>query len=151
MGTKHLRTLALLLAVFTLGSILLMACARPGSPTANTGSNNGGGTTSPTQPASCPTGDTVKTGSITFEQACITLAKGGTLKIVQQVTSIHEFDYGQWSNGKGETTPAPAGAPALKALMLQGPSVSVGPFTTAGTFHIYCTIHTNMNLTVIVK
>jgi hypothetical protein len=26
-----------------------------------------------------------------------------------------------------------------------------GPFTTAGIFHIYCTIHQGMNLTIVVQ
>lgn len=153
MVTKHLRTLALLLAAFALGSTLLMACARPGTTTANNGGGgggNGGGAT-PTQPASCPSGDTVKTGSATFEQPCITLAKGTTLKVVQAQTSFHILDYGQWNNGTAQPSAAPAGAPAMKALQLQGPSVSIGPFNTAGTYHIYCTVHPNMNLMVIVK
>jgi plastocyanin len=29
--------------------------------------------------------------------------------------------------------------------------VAVGPFNTAGTFHLYCSVHLNMNLTVIVQ
>lgn len=30
-------------------------------------------------------------------------------------------------------------------------SAAIGPFNTAGTYHLYCTIHQNMNLTVIVQ
>jgi plastocyanin len=92
----------------------------------------------------------VKTGTSTFEQTCITLSKGGTLKLVQDQTSYHIFDYGQW-NGSTPQQQTPAGAPSLKNLTLSGPSVSIGPFTTAGTYHIYCTVHPGMNLTVVVK
>ena len=28
---------------------------------------------------------------------------------------------------------------------------TIGPFNTAGTFHLYCTVHQGMNLTVIVQ
>ena len=30
-------------------------------------------------------------------------------------------------------------------------SLKIGPFTTAGIFHIYCTIHRGMNLTIVVQ
>jgi plastocyanin len=150
MTKKHLRTLALLLAVFALGSMLLMGCSRPG--VASTGGSSGNGSSSSSGSSnSCPSGDTVKTGTSTFEQSCITLAKGGTLKIVQDQTSYHIFDYGQWQGTTAQKQNAPAGAPALKDLTLSGPSVDVGPFTAAGTFHIYCTVHPGMDLTVIVK
>jgi len=29
--------------------------------------------------------------------------------------------------------------------------VEIGPFTTTGVFHIYCTLHTGMNLTIVVE
>jgi plastocyanin len=150
MAKKQWRTLTLLLAAFALGSLLLVACARPGSPAASSGGSSSSSSSSSSNTGSCPTGDTVKTGVSSFEQTCITLSKGGTLKIVQDQTSFHIFDYGQWNNGTAQTATYP-GAPELKDLKLQGPSVSIGPFTTAGTFHIYCTVHQNMDLTVIVK
>lgn len=148
MAKKHLRTLALLLAAFALGSMLLMACARPG--TASTSTNNGSSSSSSGSSSSCPSGDTVKTGTSTFEQSCITLAKGSTLKFVQDQTSYHILDYGQW-NGSTAQPQTPADAPAMKDLTLSGASASVGPFTTAGTYHIYCTVHPSMDLTVVVK
>jgi plastocyanin len=43
------------------------------------------------------------------------------------------------------------GAPVMHGLDLKGGSVAIGPFTTAGTFHLYCTIHQGMNLTVVVQ
>jgi len=149
MAKKHLRTLALLLAAFALGSMLLMACARPG--TASTSTNSGSPASSSSgSSGSCPTGDTVKTGTSSFEQSCITLTKGSTLKVVQDQTSYHILDYGQW-NGSTAQPQTPANAPAMKDLTLSGASVSIGPFTTAGTYHIYCTVHPNMDLTVVVK
>ena len=30
-------------------------------------------------------------------------------------------------------------------------SVEVGPFATAGVYHIYCTLHQGMNLTIVVQ
>ncbi|WP_156025391.1 cupredoxin domain-containing protein [Thermogemmatispora carboxidivorans] len=86
-----------------------------------------------------------------FAQSCITLSKGGTLKVVPGPGStLHILDYGQWKNGSAEPA-TPSGAPPLKDVQVTSSSVSIGPFTTAGTYHIYCTIHPGMNLTVIVK
>jgi len=36
-------------------------------------------------------------------------------------------------------------------LQINGNNAQIGPFTTAGTFHIYCSIHPGMNLTITVK
>ena len=149
MTKKHLRTLALLVAAFALSSMLLMACARPG--TASTSSNNGSSSSSSSSSGSCPTGDTVKTGTNSFEQTCITLAKGATLKVVQDQQSYHILDYGKWNGTTAAPQATPAGAPAMKNLTVSGPSVNIGPFTTAGTYNIYCTVHPGMDLTVVVK
>lgn len=160
MAKKHMRMLALFLAVFAFGSLLLVACARPGTPTASSNSSSGSPTASATSSSpssggsgggSCPSGTTVKTSVSNFEQSCITLSKGATLKVVQDQTSYHILDYGQWSGSTQQPQAAPPGAPAMKDLTLSGPSVSIGPFNTAGTYHIYCTVHQGMNLTVVVK
>jgi plastocyanin len=155
MAKKQLRALALLLAALVFGSIVLMACARPGSSTANATSTIGPSSTATsapvaTQPLSCPTGTSVKTGATTFEQACITLSKGDTLQFIPDVASFHQLDYGLW-NGTTASPETPSGAPAMKGLKVTGANASVGPFTTAGTYHIYCIVHPSMNLTVIVK
>lgn len=147
---KQWRAIAFLLVVFALGSILLTACTRPG--TASTGSSTTTTTGSNTsQPASCPEGDTVKTGLTAFEQTCITLKKGSSLKITQSQTTVHIFAYGQWSGTAAKPESPPSGAPEMNNLQLSGNSVSVGPFTAAGTYHIYCTIHPGMMLMVMVK
>ncbi len=147
MTKKHLYTLGLLLAAFVLGSILLVACANPGT----SGTSSGSSPSSSGSSNSCVSGDTVKTENTSFDQSCITLSKGGTLKIVQDRTSYHILDYGQWNGSTAQQQPAPSGAPALKDLALSGQSVSIGPFTTPGTYYIYCTVHPGMNLTIIVK
>jgi plastocyanin len=58
---------------------------------------------------------------------------------------------GTWENG----TPHSArelGAPLVKDVQINGAGSQVlGPFTTAGTFKFYCTIHSGMNLTVVVQ
>ena len=140
---KQWRLLALTLTAFALGSVLLAACIRPG--TASTGPS-----TSATSAPSCPSGTTVKTGTTSFEQSCIQLKKGGTLTIAPDQSSFHQFDFGQWNNGTQQPE-SPPNAPTLKDLQETGSNVQIGPFTTAGTYHIYCTVHTGMNLTVMVQ
>lgn len=168
MAKIQLRALALFLLVFAFGSILLVACARPGttstannsssssssnSSSSSSNSNSGSSASSSSSSSSgpCTSGDTVKTSTTNFEQSCITLKKGATLKIVQDQTSFHILDYGQWSGSSAQPAAAPAGAPSIKDLKLSGPSVTIGPFTTAGTYSIYCTIHPNMNLKIVVQ
>jgi plastocyanin len=145
MVRQQWRTLPLLLAAFALGSILLVACIRPG--TASTG---GSSSSSSSAASSCPSGTTVKTGTNDFEQTCITLAKGASLTVTPDQASLHILDYGQW-NGNSAVAASPTGAPALKDLQVASASVTIGPFTTAGTYHIYCTVHPGMNLEVVVK
>lgn len=167
MAKKQWRTLALLLAVFALSSLLLGACSRatPVASSSNSSSNTSGSSSSSTSTPSsssspstspsasggaCTAGTTVKTSVNNFEQSCITLKKGETLKIVQDQTSFHLFDYGQWNGNTQQPGQAPAGGPTIKSLQLTGASVNIGPFTTAGTYHIYCTVHPGMNLTIVV-
>ena len=57
---------------------------------------------------------------------------------------------GMWVNN----TPHPAteaGTPTVGNIQVYGNSIEIGPFNTAGTYHIYCTVHPGMNLTVIVQ
>lgn len=147
--------LMLLLALFALGSILLAACARPGTASTSSGNTgNTGNSSSPTSTSSstsCPKGTTVTTALSNFNQPCITLSKGDTLKVTPgQGSTFHTLDYGQW-NGSTQQPATPSNAPALKNLNVTTSPVNIGPFTTAGTYHIYCTIHQGMNLIVIVK
>jgi plastocyanin len=45
------------------------------------------------------------------------------------------------------------GAPVVNNVQISGngSSQAIGPFNTPGSFHLYCTIHPGMNLTVIVQ
>jgi plastocyanin len=147
MTKKHLQALLLILVALALGTVFLTACSRPG--TASIGNKPGSGTSSSDN--ACPSGDTVNTGTSTFEQDCITLDKGKTLKIVASQVAFHIFDYGTWDNTTAKPEAAPAGAPEMKALQMTGASVEIGPFTTAGTYNIYCTVHPGMSLKIVVK
>jgi plastocyanin len=161
MANKQLRMLAVMLTAFALGSVLLAACVRPGSPTASSASSSGsssgsssassGSTPTASTAASCPSGTSVTTGASSFEQTCITLSKGAMLKFIPgSGSSYHSLDYGQWNGTTPQTTTYGA-APKISSLIVQTQAVSVGPFTAAGTYHIYCVVHAGMNLMVIVK
>lgn len=109
----HVRALMLFLALFALGSILLVACARPGAAT-STGSSSSASSSPTFSSSSCANGDTVQTITSNFAQSCITLSKGGTLKVVPgQGSTFHILDYGQWKNGTPQPA-TPANAPPLK-------------------------------------
>ncbi len=144
MSNKHLRFLAVILAIFALGSILLAACSRSGTIT-------GGGAT-PTSsggPAGCVSG-TVQTNATNFVQPCVNIAKGARVTVVPVVVSLHILANGSWVNGAAHPAQEP-GAPTISNVQVTNASIELGPFNVAGTFYIYCTIHPGMNLTVIVK
>ena len=86
-----------------------------------------------------------------FAQSSITLTKGSMLTLIDDDSTFHIIDDGSWVNG----TPKSAyetGAPTVNNLQLSNNgSVQIGPFNIAGTYHLYCTIHQNMNLIVQVR
>ena len=142
MSNKRVRILVMMLAILALVSILLAACARPGSPEANKGggSSSGGG----------GGGATVHMGATNFLQSTVTLTKGSMLTLIDDQQVEHIINNGTWVNGSPKPVKE-SGAPTVNATFNGGDSHDVGPFTTAGTFQLYCTIHTGMNLTVTVK
>jgi plastocyanin len=95
-------------------------------------------------------GPTVHMGNTTFLQSSVTLQKGDMLQLIDDASSEHIITNGSWV--KGVPKPAKkAGAPTVNITFIGNDSGSIGPFTTAGTFYLYCTIHQNMNLTVVVQ
>ncbi len=145
MSKKRLSLMLLVLAVIAFSSILLAACSRPGAPSANT--NNQGNTPSNGNGGNGPT---VHMGPSNFVQPSVTVPKGSMLKLVDDGAYLHILQNGSWVNGAPQTATEP-GAPTVNNMQVNGTSVEIGPFTTAGTFHIYCTVHQNMNLTIIVQ
>ena len=145
MSKRQLGFLTLMLAVLAIGSILIAACARPGvaSSTPNqggtAGSGNGGG------------GTVVHMGLTNFLVSSVTIPKGSKLTLVDDVAVVHIIKNGMWDASGNQKPLKEPGAPAVSVNFSGNDSHDIGPFTTAGTFHIYCTIHVNMNLTIIVK
>jgi plastocyanin len=142
MRNKQVGLLMVLLVILAMGSILLAACARPGTPSASAskGNNSGGG------------GNTVHMGNTNFLVSTVTIAKGSKLTLIDDVAVPHIIKNGTWDASGTQKLAQEPGAPAVNLnFTTSGESHDIGPFTTAGTFHLLCTIHTSMNLTVVVK
>ncbi|MBA2285562.1 MAG: hypothetical protein H0W02_08775 [Ktedonobacteraceae bacterium] len=93
---------------------------------------------------------TVHMSAGNFSQSSATLPKGSKLLLVDDVAVLHILSNGRWQNGAPTAAKEP-GAPLINNVQINGNSVEIGPFTTAGTYHIYCTVHQGMSLTVIVQ
>lgn len=87
-----------------------------------------------------------------FDQSSITIKKGESVTLINDdLLGSHTIANGTWTNGIAQPG-REAGAPEIKDVQVGGnSSAAIGPFTTAGTFQLYCTIHAGMNLTVIVQ
>ena len=95
-------------------------------------------------------GPQLQMGGSNFVKPSITLKKGQTLTLVDASSSPHVITNGLWQ-GSVQKHVTEAGAPALNINFAGSDTHSTPPFTTAGTFKIYCTVHQGMNLTVIVQ
>lgn len=86
----------------------------------------------------------------TFSPDSITIHQGESITLVSDTFTPHYIANGSWDQGSAKPG-AEAGAPAVNNVEVKGnSSQSIGPFTTTGTFKLYCTIHPNMNLTIVV-
>jgi len=86
----------------------------------------------------------------TFLQSTVTVKKGSKLTLTDDGQFLHILGNGAWVNNSPQQA-TESGAPSIQNLNVNGNSVEIGPFNTAGTFHIYCTIHSGMNLIVVVQ
>jgi plastocyanin len=99
---------------------------------------------------SAASGPSVHMSGTDFVQKSITIQKGDMLNLIDDAASTHIIVNGSWVNGVAKPAIEP-GAPTVNQQYVGNDSAPIGPFNTAGTFHLYCTIHQNMNLTVIVQ
>ena len=97
-------------------------------------------------------GTGVHMGETTFLQPSVTISKGSSLNLIDDVPVLHIIGNGSWVNNVAKPAIEP-GAPAVNNVQISSASqnITVGPFNTAGTYHLYCSVHLNMNLTVIVQ
>lgn len=122
-------------AGMVIGAVLIAAIAQPGESTGTTFTNG------------VPT---VHMSAGNFDQPAITIAKGSKLLLVDDVAVPHVLANGTWQNGVARPASEP-GAPAVNNVQVNGNTVVIGPFTTAGTYRIYCSIHPGMTLTITVQ
>lgn len=94
---------------------------------------------------------TVHLVAASFAPDIIALHKGDTLTIVDDGPVPHTITNGTWSADDKPVPGVEPRAPIIKNVDLNNNTKTVGPFTTSGTYHIYCTIHPGMMLTIIVQ
>jgi plastocyanin len=121
---------------FVLGALLVTLLVQATPAASSTANVNG-------EPA-------VHMGVSNFAQSSITVSKGSKLMLIDDGSFPHILRNGIWENNTAHPA-TEAGTPSIQNLQVNGNTVEIGPFNTAGTFHIYCTIHPGMNLTVIVQ
>ncbi len=114
---------------------LLVAC--------NTNANAGTGSASGTP--------TVHMDDEQFVPDSITIKKGDKLTLIDDVPVIHVIQNGYWDSNGTQRPGIEPGAPTVQVQFNGNDQQTIGPFNTAGTFRLYCSIHNDMNLTVIVK
>src|SRR5947209_4111979 len=92
-------------------------------------------------------GNDVHMGEINFAQSSITISKGSSIILISDTGVAHIISNGRWVNNIPEPA-TESGGPVVNNVMFSnaGQSQAVGPFNTAGTFHLYCSVHEGMNL-----
>jgi plastocyanin len=105
-----------------------------------------------TSAASASTGSgevTIQLSATSFSPTSVIVPQGAKLHIVDSAGILHILSNGAWKNNVPTPMQEP-GAPAVNNVQINSGSVEIGPFTTAGTYHIFCSVHVGMNLTVFV-
>ncbi len=102
--------------------------------------------------ASSSSGNTpeVHANDQSFAQSAITIKKGQTITFVNDSSAAHIIQNGTWNNETAKPLQE-SGAPTINTQLSGNSQQVIGPFPTAGTFHLYCTIHPGMSLTVTVQ
>ena len=133
------KLIAIFVAFGVVAILTAASCGGSVGSVSSTGSADGGG-------------QSVHMGETTFLQPSITISKGSSLNLIDDVPVLHIIGNGSWVNNAIKPAREP-GAPVVNNLQFNaaGQSMAVGPFNAAGTFHLYCSVHLNMNLTVIVQ
>ncbi len=133
----NLRLLLTSFTTFVVGMMVvsLIVAANPPSSAASTTTNG--------EP-------TVHMSANAFVQNVVLVPKGSKLHLVDDTNSEHVLRNGFWKADGSPESSAEPGAPVVNVTVTRG-SVDLGPFVTAGVFHLYCTIHSGMNLTIVVQ
>lgn len=86
-----------------------------------------------------------------FASNVVLVPKGSSLLIVNDSSVEHILLNGAWDTSGAPHPQSEPGAPTLHNVDITGGSAEIGPFATAGVYHIYCTLHPGMNLTIVVQ
>ncbi len=86
-----------------------------------------------------------------FVQTVVLVPKGAKLLIVNDSSIEHVLQNGNWDTNGTPHAGAEPGAPTLRNVDITGGSREIGPFAIAGVYHLYCTLHQGMNLTIVVQ
>ncbi|GHO81337.1 hypothetical protein KSD_91080 [Ktedonobacter sp. SOSP1-85] len=87
----------------------------------------------------------------TFAQNIVLVPKGKSLLVVNDSSVDHILQNGAWDASGSAHPQGESGAPALHNVNITSESKTIGPFPAAGIYHIYCTLHPGMNLTIVVQ
>ncbi|MDQ6660753.1 MAG: hypothetical protein M3Z24_07290 [Chloroflexota bacterium] len=119
------------LPIFFLAFTLLIACGG----TSNTASSNNP--------------NTVKMVGNTFSISSISIKKGSTITFVDDSSNggLHILVIGQNGQGEAENNAPDFGGVSGERVDV-GESWTTPPWNTAGTYHVACTVHPLMNITV---
>src|SRR5215472_19340452 len=117
-GETMLKKLFVILGASCIITVLLVACSS--------------GSDASTDP------NPVHMSGTNFVQNSITIKKGERITLINDdLFGSHTIANGSWENGTAKSQDEP-GAPQVKDLQIGGSSqATLGPFTTAGTFHFY--------------
>jgi plastocyanin len=122
----------LAICLLTMLTVIITAC---GATAAGSGNNQ----------------NTVHMDASNFNPSSMTIKKGQSITLVNDVSAVHIIENGTWdTNGTPKANIEP-GALKIDVQMNGGDSKTFGPFNTAGTFQLYCTVHPSMNLTITVQ
>jgi hypothetical protein len=86
-----------------------------------------------------------------FAQNVVLVPKGANLLIVNDSSVEHILQNGAWDASGTPSSLVEPGAPTLHNVEITNGSREIGPFATAGVYHIYCSLHPGMNLTIVVQ
>lgn len=84
-----------------------------------------------------------------FMTNVVLVPKGDRLTLVDDDGMRHIIRNGSWAGSKPQPQREP-GAPVVDQDITSG-AATVGPFMTPGVYHLYCTVHRGMNLTIVVQ
>ena len=144
-----MKKIVIILLLCSAATMLIVACG---------GTHTTGSTTTSTPTTVNTSGNTGTSESSTtvhmsyqiFVQSSVSLPKGSNITLVDDVAVPHNIANGIWDNHTAKPLKEST-APLVNAQLKGNDQQVIGPFTAAGTYHLYCTIHPGMNLTVIVR